>query len=64
MVTPRKLNPSQRGRKTANKMPLFVVTDQQDDDSEFEIELMRVLRQWDNTSLDQLEAAIHTIRQR
>jgi hypothetical protein len=26
MVTPRKLNPTQRGRKSANKVPMFVMS--------------------------------------
>jgi hypothetical protein len=51
MVTPRKLHPKQRGRKTAEKMPMFVVTKAKNEDGK----LLKFLEQFDDTGIEPAE---------
>ena len=53
MVTPRKLHPKQRGRKTANKMPMFVM--RQNNKSNDDGKLLKFLEQFDDTGIAPME---------
>jgi hypothetical protein len=64
MVTPRKLHPKQCGRKSENKMPMFVDDNQDNDSSEHNIKLlMKIFKKWDDDVLDDVETCIRLIRE-